>query len=132
YMDAHNENEFASQDALNYWENVDLYIGGSEHATGHLLYSRFWNKFLKDRGFIKPEEPFKKLINQGMILGMSAYCYKVFVITINKNNEFDRVSIKRQILVSFDANPGVNYKTRITSEEDFIKNIRSIIDNENH
>jgi leucyl-tRNA synthetase len=76
YMDANNENEFASQDALNYWENVDLYIGGSEHATGHLLYSRFWNKFLKDRGFITPEEPFKKLINQGMILGMSAFVYR--------------------------------------------------------
>jgi leucyl-tRNA synthetase len=76
YMDAHNENEFASQDALKYWENVDLYIGGSEHATGHLLYSRFWNKFLKDRGFITPEEPFKKLINQGMILGMSALVYR--------------------------------------------------------
>ncbi|WP_439553661.1 leucine--tRNA ligase [Flavobacterium macrobrachii] len=77
YMDAHNENEFASADAINYWENVDLYIGGSEHATGHLLYSRFWNKFLKDRGYAPTEEPFKKLINQGMILGMSAFVYKV-------------------------------------------------------
>ncbi|MGV1011513.1 MAG: leucine--tRNA ligase [Flavobacterium sp.] len=76
YMDAHNENEFASQDALNYWQNVDLYIGGSEHATGHLLYSRFWNKFLKDRGYAPTEEPFKKLINQGMILGMSAFVYR--------------------------------------------------------
>lgn len=77
YMDAHNENEFASQEALKYWENVDLYIGGSEHATGHLLYSRFWNKFLKDKGFAPTEEPFKKLINQGMILGMSAIVYRV-------------------------------------------------------
>jgi leucyl-tRNA synthetase len=77
YMDAHNENEFASQDALKYWENVDLYIGGSEHATGHLLYSRFWNKFLKDKGFAPTEEPFKKLINQGMILGMSAFVYRL-------------------------------------------------------
>jgi leucyl-tRNA synthetase len=77
YMDAHNENEFASKDALAYWESVDLYIGGSEHATGHLLYSRFWNKFLKDKGFAPTEEPFKKLINQGMILGMSAYAYRV-------------------------------------------------------
>jgi leucyl-tRNA synthetase len=76
YMDAHNENEFASADALKYWENVDLYIGGSEHATGHLLYSRFWNKFLKDRGYAPTEEPFKKLINQGMILGMSAFVYR--------------------------------------------------------
>ncbi|UPQ77653.1 class I tRNA ligase family protein [Flavobacterium azooxidireducens] len=83
YMDAHNENEFASQDALNYWENVDLYIGGSEHATGHLLYSRFWNKFLKDRGFITPEEPFKKLINQGMILGMSALVKKITEVLID-------------------------------------------------
>ena len=77
YMDAHNENEFASADALKYWENVDLYIGGSEHATGHLLYSRFWNKFLKDRGYAPTEEPFKKLINQGMILG------KCFCLDLN-------------------------------------------------
>nr|WP_315172699.1 leucine--tRNA ligase [uncultured Flavobacterium sp.] len=77
YMDAHNENEFASKDALAYWESVDLYIGGSEHATGHLLYSRFWNKFLKDKGFAPTEEPFKKLINQGMILGMSAFVYRL-------------------------------------------------------
>ena len=75
YMDAHNENEFASQEALKYWESVDLYIGGSEHATGHLLYSRFWNKFLKDKGFAPTEEPFKKLINQGMILGESAFLF---------------------------------------------------------
>ncbi|MBS1535694.1 MAG: leucine--tRNA ligase [Bacteroidetes bacterium] len=76
YMDAHNAGEFASAEALNYWQNVDLYIGGSEHATGHLLYARFWNKFLKDRGFAPTEEPFKKLINQGMILGMSAFVYR--------------------------------------------------------
>ena len=77
YMDAHNENEFASSEAIQYWENVDLYIGGSEHATGHLLYARFWNKFLKDRGYITAEEPFKKLINQGMILGTSAFVYRI-------------------------------------------------------
>ncbi len=87
YMDAHNENEFAGQEALNYWENVDLYIGGSEHATGHLLYSRFWNKFLKDRGFITPEEPFKKLINQGMILGMSAKVFLADKFEISNNDE---------------------------------------------
>ncbi len=82
YMDASNENEFASEEALKYWENVDLYIGGSEHATGHLLYSRFWNKFLKDKGFAPTEEPFKKLINQGMILGMSAFTYRVNKISL--------------------------------------------------
>ncbi|MGQ7946193.1 leucine--tRNA ligase [Flavobacterium sp. WC2509] len=79
YMDAKNEGEFASKEALVYWESVDLYIGGSEHATGHLLYSRFWNKFLKDKGFAPTEEPFKKLINQGMILGMSAFVYGYWV-----------------------------------------------------
>jgi leucyl-tRNA synthetase len=77
YMDAHNENEFASKEAIAYWESVDLYIGGSEHATGHLLYSRFWNKFLKDKGFAPTEEPFKKLINQGMILGTTAFVYRI-------------------------------------------------------
>ncbi|MFH7018995.1 leucine--tRNA ligase [Flavobacterium sp. FlaQc-47] len=77
YMDAHNEDRFASKEALAYWESVDLYIGGSEHATGHLLYSRFWNKFLKDKGFAPTEEPFKRLINQGMILGTSAFVYRV-------------------------------------------------------
>ncbi|OYQ44305.1 leucine--tRNA ligase [Flavobacterium aurantiibacter] len=77
YMDAKNENELFSAKAQQYWQNVDLYIGGSEHATGHLLYARFWNKFLKDRGFIQEEEPFKKLINQGMILGMSAFIHRL-------------------------------------------------------
>jgi len=79
YMEekANRDGVFASEDALNYWENVDLYIGGSEHATGHLLYSRFWVKFLKDRGFVNIEEPFKKLINQGMILGTSAIIYRI-------------------------------------------------------
>lgn len=77
YMDPFNTNELVSKEAEAYWQNVDLYIGGSEHATGHLLYSRFWNKFLKDRGYINNEEPFKKLINQGMILGMSAIVYRI-------------------------------------------------------
>ncbi len=76
YMDPKNDEVFTNKNLSDYWGQVDLYIGGSEHATGHLLYSRFWNKFLKDRGFIKQEEPFKKLINQGMILGMSAFVYR--------------------------------------------------------
>lgn len=77
YMDPQNDNEFASKEAIDYWQNVDLYIGGTEHATGHLLYSRFWNKFLKDRGYVPQEEPFKKLINQGMIQGRSNFVYRV-------------------------------------------------------
>jgi len=101
YMDAHNENEFASQEALKYWESVDLYIGGSEHATGHLLYSRFWNKFLKDKGFAPTEEPFKKLINQGMILGMSAFVYKVFV-DYSQNANVEENAVQPIIFISYD------------------------------
>lgn len=96
YMDADNENEMASKEAIDYWQNVDLYIGGSEHATGHLLYSRFWNKFLKDMGIVPTEEPFQKLINQGMILGMSAYAYRLSVsLSSDKpfNGQFSSKSI---------------------------------------
>ncbi|UKM65897.1 leucine--tRNA ligase [Flavobacteriaceae bacterium GSB9] len=77
YMDANNNESFASPEALNYWKDVDLYIGGSEHATGHLLYSRFWQKFLFDKGQVPVDEFAKKLINQGMILGTSAFIYRV-------------------------------------------------------
>jgi leucyl-tRNA synthetase len=77
YMDAHNDKEFASKQAIEYWKDVDLYIGGSEHATGHLLYSRFWNKFLKDIGKVVEDEPFKKLINQGHIQGRSNLVYRL-------------------------------------------------------
>jgi len=77
YMDPENEKEFASQDAVNYWKNVDLYIGGAEHATGHLLYVRFWTKFLFDLGLIPIEEPAKKLVNQGMIQGRSNFVYRL-------------------------------------------------------
>ena len=77
YMDANNDGEFVSKEAQSYWKNVDLYIGGSEHATGHLLYSRFWMKFLYDMGLVSEQEPFKKMINQGMILGRSNFAYRV-------------------------------------------------------
>lgn len=77
YMDPNNTDAFASAETIEYWKDVDLYIGGSEHATGHLLYSRFWNKFLKDLGYVKEEEPFKKLINQGMIQGRSNFVYRI-------------------------------------------------------
>ncbi|MCS3530669.1 leucine--tRNA ligase [Chryseobacterium sp. JUb7] len=77
YMDPNNDDVFTNKDLSDYWGQVDLYIGGSEHATGHLLYSRFWNMFMKDRGYINHDEPFQKLINQGMILGMSAFVYRI-------------------------------------------------------
>jgi len=77
YMDAHNDGEFAGKESTDYWNQVDLYVGGSEHATGHLLYSRFWTKFLYDMDFISFDEPFKKLINQGMIQGISAFVHRI-------------------------------------------------------
>ncbi len=73
YMDPHNQEAFASKEALDYWQNVDLYVGGSEHAVAHLLYARFWHKFLYDLGYVSVREPFKKLINQGMIQGVIEY-----------------------------------------------------------
>ena len=77
YMDPHNEEALVSPEADAYWRNVDLYIGGTEHATGHLIYSRFWNKFLYDRGYVCEDEPFRKLINQGMIQGRSSFVYRI-------------------------------------------------------
>lgn len=90
YMDPTNNEAFASKDALNYWQDVDLYIGGSEHATGHLLYSRFWNKFLFDLGLVPKDEPFKKLINQGMIQGRSNFVYR-----INGTNQYVSYNLRK-------------------------------------
>ena len=77
YMDPHNDKELVSKEADEYWRHVDLYVGGTEHATGHLIYSRYWNKFLHDYGYSCEEEPFQKLINQGMIQGRSNFVYRV-------------------------------------------------------
>src|SRR5690554_2941480 len=96
YMDAKNEDEFASKEAMDYWQNVDLYMGGSEHATGHLLYARFWQKFLFDRGLVPTDEFAKKLINQGMILGMSA-----FVQRINGTNQF----VSKGLMDQYETTP---------------------------
>ncbi|MEO9478168.1 MAG: class I tRNA ligase family protein [Maribacter dokdonensis] len=88
YMDPHNSEEIFSEKAINYWQDVDLYIGGSEHATGHLLYSRFWQKFMFDKGLVPKDEFAKKLINQGMITGTSAFVYKLnFISVLNSNND---------------------------------------------
>lgn len=77
YMDPHNKEALVSREANDYWRNVDLYVGGTEHATGHLIYSRFWNKFLYDLGLVCEDEPFRKLINQGMIQGRSNFVYRI-------------------------------------------------------
>ena len=95
YMDPHNENEFCSRSAQSYWKDVDLYLGGSEHATGHLLYSRFWCKVLKDLGYADSEEPFKKLINQGHIQGISKLAYRV-----NGTNKFVSYNLRKEYEVT--------------------------------
>lgn len=102
YMDSHNPLAFASASALNYWQNVDLYLGGSEHATGHLLYSRFWTKFLYDLGYVPVKEYAKKLINQGMIQGRSNFVYRInnpdtanvpTFVSLNLKNQYDTTPI---------------------------------------
>lgn len=93
YMDSRNHDALVSKEADEYWRNVDLYIGGTEHATGHLIYSRFWNKFLYDLGIVVEEEPFKKLINQGMIQGRSNFVYRIkdtnTFVSAGKKKDYD-------------------------------------------
>jgi leucyl-tRNA synthetase len=103
YMDPKNEGEFVSKEKADYWKNVDLYIGGSEHATGHLLYARFWTKFLYDQEFISFDEPFQKMINQGMILGRSSFVYRVDAsntfVTASKRKEQKTIPIHVDISI---------------------------------
>lgn len=96
YMDPHNNNALVSKEANEYWRNVDLYIGGTEHATGHLIYSRFWNKFLYDLGIVCEAEPFRKLVNQGMIQGRSNFVYR-----IKDTNTFVSYNLKKK----YDTTP---------------------------
>ncbi|WP_437369522.1 leucine--tRNA ligase [Maribacter litoralis] len=112
YMDPHNSEEIFSEKAINYWQDVDLYIGGSEHATGHLLYSRFWQKFMFDKGLVPKDEFAKKLINQGMITGTSAYVYGFLFSfsTYNSINDLERdvkgiaKAVKRPIWLMINKN----------------------------
>ncbi len=96
YMDPHNNSALVSEDAAGYWQCVDLYVGGTEHATGHLIYSRFWNKFLYDYGYSRSEEPFRKLVNQGMIQGRSNFVYR-----IKDTNKFVSLGLKDE----YDVTP---------------------------
>jgi len=93
YMDPHNDQALVSEKADQYWQNVDLYVGGTEHATGHLIYSRFWNKFLHDLGISVKEEPFQKLVNQGMIQGRSNFVYRIkdtnTFVSLNLKDQYD-------------------------------------------
>jgi leucyl-tRNA synthetase len=108
YMDPHNDNALVSKEADGYWRNVDLYVGGAEHATGHLIYSRFWNKFLFDLGVVVENEPFKKLVNQGMIQGRSNFVYRIKgtnkFVSHGLRKEYDTTPIRVDIsMVSNDV-----------------------------
>ena len=113
YMDPHNDGALVSREADEYWRNVDLYVGGIEHATGHLMYSRFWNMFLYDLGYVCESEPFKKLVNQGMIQGRSNFVYRVVgtnkFVSLGLKNQYETqeihvdVNIVRNDLLDLDA-----------------------------
>ena len=108
YMDPHNGEALVSKEAGGYWQNVDLYVGGTEHATGHLIYSRFWNKFLFDLGYSVKDEPFQKLINQGMIQGRSNFVYRIkdtnTFVSYNLRKEYDTTPIHVDVnIVSNDV-----------------------------
>ena len=128
YMDARNDQKFASKDALEYWKDVDLYIGGSEHATGHLLYSRFWVKFLYDRGWSPVKESFKKLINQGMILGESAFVSRLsadfYTIKFSdrSNSDVQLKNFPKSIVKIVSCNQIENEISKIKSKADYLIN----------
>ena len=117
YMDPKNTNAFASQEAVNYWQDVDLYIGGTEHAVGHLLYSRFWHKFLYDKGLVPTNEPFKKLINQGMIQGVIEY------MMLEKNE--DPNAPKRFVCSKLAEQRGMQDFAKIPVHVDYVKDYGS-------
>ena len=113
YMDANNPNEFAAKDKLDYWQNVDLYVGGTEHAVGHLLYSRLWHKFLFDLGYVETDEPFKKLVNQGMIQGVSKFVYR----SANKPNVF----VSADVMENHAVQDGLGALTAIHVDVRFVE-----------
>jgi leucyl-tRNA synthetase len=121
YMDANNSDEFVNLDKANYWNSVDLYIGGSEHATGHLLYARFWNKFLYDLGFINHNEPFQKMINQGMILGRSSFVYRLTdkntFVSFNQKDSYQTIPL--HVDISIVNNDKLNIETFKKSREEY-------------
>ncbi len=138
YMDPTNSREFASPQSLNYWKEVDLYLGGSEHATGHLLYVRFWTKFLNDLGYLNIKEPARKLINQGMIQGTSCFVYR-----INETNKFVSAGLKDRYITTaihvdvnlvsnnvLDINAFKDWRVEYKNAEFILENGKYIVGNE--
>lgn len=139
YMDPKNDGEFCAKDLSDYWGQVDLYIGGSEHATGHLLYSRFWNMFLKDRGYINQDEPFQKLINQGMILGYSALIFridgtnKIVSKNLAKDYETQRIPVDISMIKGndeLDTEALRNWRPEFKDAEFILENGKYIVERE--
>ena len=131
YMDANNEEAFADKEKADYWNSVDLYIGGSEHATGHLLYARFWNKFLFDQGFISFDEPFQKMINQGMILGRSSFVYRTIdgntYVTASKKDQYTTIPL--HVDISFVDNDKLDIEVFKNWREEY-KNAEFILEDD--
>ena len=133
YMDNNNKNTLANKSNIDYWKDVDLYIGGAEHATGHLLYSRFWNMFLFDIGLVSKQEPFKKLINQGMILGTSAFVYRIDGTNkfVSKGLKKDYKTTKINVDISFVENDVLDIEKFKQWREEYI-NSEFILENEKY
>ena len=131
YMDASNEEAFADKEKSDYWNSVDLYIGGSEHATGHLLYARFWNKFLFDQAFISFDEPFQKMINQGMILGRSSFVYRTIdgntYVTASKKDQYSTIPL--HVDISFVDNDKLDIEAFKNWREEY-KNAEFILEDD--
>ncbi|MDC6365457.1 MULTISPECIES: leucine--tRNA ligase [Flavobacteriaceae] len=124
YMDPRNDEAIFSEEAIGYWQDVDLYIGGSEHATGHLLYSRFWQKFMFDKGLVPKDEYAQKLINQGMITGTSAYSYRVSIKSFKKGNEIVDVEeglMLNQYLISNEHIKENGFNNYLLTNDDILK-----------
>ncbi|MDD3875902.1 MAG: leucine--tRNA ligase [Bacteroidales bacterium] len=134
YMDPKNDSALVSKEANNYWRSVDLYIGGAEHATGHLIYSRFWNKFLFDLGFVCEQEPFKKLINQGMIQGRSNIVYRIkgqnTFVSYNLKNDYETTPLHVDVNIvdndSLDINAFKNWREEYADANFILENDRYI------
>ena len=133
YMDPHNDNELVSKEANEYWQDVDLYIGGTEHAVGHLIYSRFWNKFLFDIGHVVKEEPFKKLINQGMIQGRSNFIYRIknsnIFVSHNLRDEYEHT--KLNVNINLVKNDILDIEKFKNSRKEY-KNIQFILEDDKY
>ncbi len=138
-MDPHNDQALVSKEAISYWRDVDFYIGGVEHAVGHLIYSRFWNKFLKDIGVVIEEEPFKKLVNQGMIQGRSHFVYRIkgtnTFVSKNLKDKYDVIKINVNVNIvdpqddSLDINKFMQGEVyRMIDDPDKINEVKFILE----